>query len=242
MTSLRAFATSCIGCPANFSVVRDFFGYASGPPWKLAKTQAGLPQSLSILEQIKRLKQKHFHLDVIRVGTDSNGLLSPKDEQNLDCAVQMAREIYGAIGVGIGRVKRWWRIPLSDNTGFDVIDDDCEAADLIDEFDAPGDGIDVFLVLAWAGDTLGTTPTKGDGVAVESREDDFYGTGRTFSHELGHYFGLDHENDTPNNLMCQTGKANPKAGSNLQLNSVQANSIKNIVPPSRGWDDMHPPC
>jgi hypothetical protein len=87
---------------------------------------------------MKRLKQKHFHLDLVRVGTDSNGLLSPTDEQNLDCAVQMAREIYRAIGVGIGRVNRWWLIALYDNTGFDVIDDDCEASDLIDEFDAPG--------------------------------------------------------------------------------------------------------
>src|SRR5215475_13518817 len=158
MASLRGFA-SCIGCPPKFSIVRNFFGYASGPPWKLGPPgqQASLPQSLSVLKQMKRLKQKHFHLDVIRVGTDSNGLLSPKDEQNLDCAVQMAREIYGAIGLGIGRVNRWWRIPLSDNTGHDVIDNGGEAADLINDFDAPGDGIDVFLVQSWAGNDYGTT-------------------------------------------------------------------------------------
>lgn len=236
MASLRAFA-SCIGCPPNFSVVRNFFGYASAPPWNLAPSgqQASLPQSLSLLEQIKRLKQKHFHLDVIRVGTGPSGLLSPTDEQNLDCAVQMAREIYAAIGVGIGRVDRWWLIPLSDNTGYDVIDSDSEAEDMIDEYDAPGGGIDVFLVQAWAGDTVGTTPSKGDGVAVESRETDFLGTARTFSHELGHYFGLGHENDKPNNLMCQTKNANKAPRSNLQLNSDQANEIKDS-------DDMHPAC
>jgi hypothetical protein len=234
MASLRALA-SCIGCPANFRSVRNFFGYASGPPWNLAKpSQANLPQSLSVLKQMKRLKQKHFHLDLIRVGTDANGLLPPADEQNLDSAVQMAREIYGAIGVGIGRVNRWWLIPLSDHTGFDVIDDDCEAVDMINEFDAPGGGIDVFLVQAWAGDTVGITPAKPDGVAVESRENDFLGTARSFSHELGHYFGLGHENDKPNNLMCQSKPANPMPGS-TNLNSGQASDIKDS-------DDMHPAC
>ncbi len=235
MASLRALA-SCIGLPANFSIVRNFFGYASGPPWSLAPAgqQASLPQSLSVSKQMQRLNQKHFHLDLIRVGTDSNGLLAPKDEQNLDSCVQMAREIYGAIGVGIGRVDRWWMIPLSDNTGFDVIDDDCEACDMIDEFDAPGGGIDVFLVLSWAGSTVGITPYKPDGVAVESRENDFLGTARSFSHELGHFFGLGHENDKPNNLMCQTSQANPMPGS-TQLNSDQASDIKDA-------DEMHSAC
>jgi hypothetical protein len=235
VASLRALA-SCIGCPPTFRIVRNFFGYASGPPWNLAPAsqQASLPQSLSVLKQMRRLQQTHFHLDLVRVGTDANGLLAPRDEQNLDCAVQMAREIYGAIGVGIGRVNRWWLIPLSDHTGFDVIDDDCEASDLIDEFDAPGGGIDVFLVQAWAGDTVGTTPAKGDGVAVESRETDFLGTARTMAHELGHYFGLGHENDSPNNLMCQTSHANAMPGS-TQLNADQVNDIKDS-------DDMHSAC
>ena len=235
MASLRALAV-CIGCPATFSIVGDFFGYASGPPWKLAPAgqQANLPQSLSLLKQMQRLRQKHFDLDLIRVGTDSNGLLAPVDEQNLDCCVQMAREIYGAVGVGIGRVDRWWMIPLSDHTGHDVIDDDCEAIDLIDEYDAPGGGIDVFLVLAWAGTTVGITPNKPDGVAVESREKDFLGTARSFSHELGHFFGLGHQNDKLNNLMCQSGPANPMPGS-TQLNSDQVSDIKDS-------DDMHSPC
>jgi hypothetical protein len=237
MASLRAFA-SCIGCPPDFRIVRDFFGYASAPPWKLAPPgqQANLPQSLSVLKQMNRLKQKHFHLDLIRVGTDSNGLLPPKDEQNLDCAVQMAREIYGAIGVGIGRVDRWWRIPLSDHTGFDIIDDNCEAVDMITEYTAPGGGIDVFLVQEWvdSDNTVGITPHKPDGVAVESRENDFLGTARTVSHELGHYFGLGHENDKPNNLMCQSGKANEMPGSS-RLNSDQAQQIKES-------DAMHPSC
>lgn len=226
MASLRA-AAFCIGCPANFALVRDFFGYASPPPWSLAPPaqQPSLPQSLSVAAQMRRLRQKHFHLDLVRVGTDAAGLLPAVDEENLDCAVQMAREIFGAVGVGIGRVNRSWIIPLSDNTGYDVIDDDCEAVDLVDEYSAPGGGIDVFLVQAWVGSVFGVTPAKPDGVVVESRENDFLGTARTFAHELGHFFDLGHKNDTPNNLMCQTGSANPMPGS-TQLNSDQIGTIK----------------
>lgn len=233
MASLKALA-ACIGITGDFRVVRNFFGYASAPPWNLANSQANLPQSLSLLTQMKRLQQKHFHLDCIRVGTDANNLLAPVDEQNLDCAVQWARDIYGAAGIGIGRYNRWFFIPLSDNTGYDVIDDDCEASDLVDEFNANGGGIDVFLVMAYAGDTVGLHPAKGDGVVVESRETDFLGTARTFSHELGHYFGLGHENDKPNNLMCQSKPANDMPAS-IQLNSGQISDIKD-------HDDMHGAC
>jgi hypothetical protein len=137
----------------------------------------------------------------------------------------MARDIYGAAGVGIGRYNRWWLIALSDNTGYDVIDDDCEASDLVDEYNAPGGGIDVFFVQAYAGSTVGLYPAKGDGVVVESRENNFLGTARTFSHELGHYFGLGHQNGSPNNLMCQTSSANPMPGS-TQLGSGQVSDVK----------------
>jgi hypothetical protein len=174
---------------------------------------------------MKRLQQTHFHLDCVRVGTDSSDLLAPVDEQNLDCAVQMARDIYGAAGIGIGRYDRWWLIALADGTGYEVIDDDCEASDLVDEFDAPGGGVDVFFVQAYAGSTVGLTPAKSDGVVVESRETDFLGTARTFSHELGHFFSLGHENGSPNNLMCQTTFANPMPGS-TQLNSGQISDVK----------------
>ena len=236
MASLRALA-SCIGCPTNFSVLRDFFGYASAPPWGLAPAsqQGSLPQSLSVLTQAKRLQKVHFPLDLIRVGTGASGLLPDVDEQNLDCAVQIARDIFGAIGIGIGRVDRWWMIPLADTTGFDVIDDEGEAADLIDEYSAPGAGIDAFMVLAWMGDIVGTTPDKGDGVAFVSREQDFLGTARTFSHELGHYFGLGHENDDPTNLMCQSSQPGVMFPGSTQLNADQVSEIE-------GADEMQSPC
>lgn len=225
MASLRSLA-DCIGVTSDFSVVGDFFGYASSPPWALAPSAqaASLPSSLSLLTQMNRLDQQHFHLNVIRVGTNSDGLLAPVDEQNVDCAVELARGIYAARGIGIGRVERWWNIPAAD-TNYEVINDDAEASDLVDEFSVGNTGIDMFFVLSYVGSTVGLHPAKGDGVVTESRETDFLGTARTFSHELGHFFGLHrHENDRPTNLMCQSQFANPMPGSTL-LDDEQAETI-----------------
>jgi hypothetical protein len=109
MASLKAMAR-CIALddPNSFSVVKDFFGYASPPPWRLAPSQTDLPQFLSLLRQMQLLRQKHFHLDLIRVGAGANGLLHPIDEECVDCAVQLTRDTYATAGIGIGRVNRWW--------------------------------------------------------------------------------------------------------------------------------------
>jgi hypothetical protein len=233
MASLRSLA-SCIGISGEFSVVGDFFGYASPPPWNLARAsqQGSLPQSLSLLEQMKRLQQPYFNLDVVRVGTDADGALPEQDEQSIDCALQMTRDIYAAIGVGIGRVHRWYGIPLSSDTGYEAIEDDCEAADLVDDYNFTGGGIDTFLVQSWAGNGLGYTPKDRDGVVLTLRGDDFLGFSRTFAHELGHCTGgLDDECegdencDRPNNLMCRSGCHNVDS-SWTEIEPDQASDIK----------------
>jgi hypothetical protein len=180
---------------------------------------------------MQRLRLNQFALNVIRVGTDAAGLLSPAQEENLDCAIQVTRDIFSAAGIGIGRVERWWLIPLSDNTGFDVIDDDDEAEELVESFTVPHGGVDVFFVPVYVGGTAGLTPSKGDGVVVESRLDDFLGTGRTMAHELGHFFGLGHENDDPTNLMCQSDPAlDLPLGAHLNPDQVEE-IMEKIGPP-----------
>ena len=211
-------------------MVGHFFGYASPPPWNLAPSQANLPQSLSVLTQMKRVQQTYFNLNLIRVGASSfDGLLNAIDEENLDCAVQISRDIYAAAGIGIGRVERWWMIQ---STSYETIDDDCEAEDLVDEYTVPNNGVDCFFVPVYVGSTNGIMPD--DGVVVESRENNFLGTARTMAHELGHYFDLGHQNGSPNNLMCQTKFANPMPGS-AQLSSSQIDTIKE-------QDAMRDPC
>jgi len=207
MTSIRQLG-ACLGFSGAFSIVRHFFGYASPPPWPDAPLQSHLPRSLSLLNQAKRIQQPYFNLNLVRVGTDDEDLLTPWDEQNVDCAVQLARNVYAHIGVGIGRVDRWWYIPRSANTGYDVIDDDCEADELIDAYDLPDNGIKVFFVTAWySDDVVGRTDGDEDGSVVLLQKENFVGTGRTLAHELGHMFGLGHENDNRYNLMCQGGTA-----------------------------------
>jgi hypothetical protein len=216
MASLRQLA-GCLGLPSAFSLVRDFFGYASPPPWPKL-TQDNVPTRLSVLTQARLVRQPHLNLHVVRVGTLDNGRFAdPVDEQQVDAAVQLARRVFAEIDVGIGRVKRSWHVPLSKGTGFDVIDDECEADELIDAYDLPQDGIKAFFVLDWSCSsatscTVGHTDGDKDGCVVELQDGNTVGTGRALAHELGHVLGFGHENDDPSNLMCQGGTAKTALG------------------------------
>ena len=213
-------------------MVRDFFGHASPPPWRPVSPDNIPPSSLSLLTQIRRLQQPYFNINVVRVGTNSDGIFAAEGvddidaavhEKNVDAAVALAREIYGAIGVGIGRVERWWQIRAAD-THYEVINSDAEAGDLVQEFSVGNDGIDVFVVFAYL-DASGRCPPKGNGVVVDSEETDFPYTAQTFSHELGHFFlGPGHKKNEPNNLMTDDGAAT--VPTSTLLNADQAEKIK----------------
>ena len=92
-------------------------------------------------------------------------------------------------------------MPISDGTGYDVIDDDCEADELIDAYDLPADGFKVFFVTAWpcsssSSCTVGRTDGDGDG-SVVLLQTDWVATGRAFAHELGHVLVLATRAATP---------------------------------------------
>lgn len=159
----------------------------------------GARGELSVLGQVKLLKGRHVHLDLIRVGLEEFTLT---DEREIDIAVQFAREIHARHGLGIGRVSRWF-ISVADADGYLSIDSECEAFDLIDDWYAPGDGIDVFFVQDLDMGLAGATPTNDpEGVVVEIQGN--VSSGVALAHELGHYWGLEHVS-TPTNLMLGQG-------------------------------------
>ena len=148
---------------------------------------------------------------------DYGQFLEPEHEQQVDAAVQLARRVFAEIDVGIGKVTRRWVVARSEGTGFDVINDDCEADALIDAYDLPSDGIKVFFVTDWpcasaTSCTVGRTDGDKDGSVVLLMDGDYVGTGRALAHELGHVLGFGHENNDPANLMCQGGTAKQALG------------------------------
>jgi hypothetical protein len=230
MTSLRSIA-ACVGASGSFSVVRDFYGYHTGvfghvdlstdlttASPNTIKIDPSAPGRLSLLSQVRLLKGPHIHLDTIRVGVEA---FTITDEQEIDIAVQITRELYARIGLGIGRVLHW-QISTEVAGGFTVIDTPDEAFDLLDEFTAPGDGMDVFFVRGLDFGAGGATSDKDpEGTIIEIKGTVASGIG--LAHELGHYLGLGHNNSAQTNLMFGGGKGFPKP--NYDLTSSEAGTM-----------------
>ncbi|MFN0182047.1 MAG: hypothetical protein ACKVZ0_24855 [Gemmatimonadales bacterium] len=198
MASLRKVA-ACIGITGSFSVVKRFYGYRSGvfghkslnlAPNQVTFNQVKIapddPGTLSLRRQIQLLKTRFINLDVIRVGGD---VFTAAEQQEVDIAVQVARELYQRVDIGIGRVLAW-HIKASDAGSYMSLDSRCETIDLIDEWTAPGGGIDCFFVRSLTYGPGGGTPEKGDGLVVVLLQTMYSGV--ALAHELGHYLGVDY--------------------------------------------------
>ena len=110
MASLRDTA-ACIGVTGDFSVVRDFYGYLSKPG------------DLSVLTQVSLLQGRYVDLNLIRVGIES---FTPADEADIDNAVQYTRDHFEPVGLGVGRILRFF-VTTADANGHDHIETDGEA-------------------------------------------------------------------------------------------------------------------
>ena len=185
MVSLRAIAR-CIGLSGRIGVVSDFYGYRTRGAGRL-----------SLVTQMRLLQGKHIHLNLIRTAS-----FSASQQEDIDAGLQFMRNIYATVNVGVGRIQRFAIPP-----GHEDLESESAVHDLWNEFSVYNDSIDVFLVHDLPSEEGGLSPTPGScdkdskndsGCAVDSIGSIF---GLVIAHEVGHFLGLEHEDDLPDNLM-----------------------------------------
>lgn len=181
---------SCLGHSGESSVLRDMFGYML------------VPKELSVKNQIEWLSGKHYHVNVISVVPED----FPDNSFHQICySLQVTREIYGTVGVGIGRIN-WYQISRSQAGSKAVVDSVSEASDLTSDWTVDNNGLDLFIVRQINGadgwSAVGGSCDKnskgmtGSVVELYVGNDNYAANG--FAHEMGHYLGLDHIADTGN--------------------------------------------
>jgi predicted Zn-dependent protease with MMP-like domain len=163
-----------------------------------------------------------YGVNIIKVGD-----FGSQEHVDLYDAVDRMRQIYEARDITLRGVDRW--IISSASAGsYTTINDENEFRDLLQDWSVPNDFVDVYVVQSFAWDSYngyaGNIPgpaSKGgreDGVAVDkSGFTDASGTARLpvttlaqlIGHEVGHYLGLAHLEDTNNLMRSNTGDRGP---------------------------------
>ena len=210
MASVRE-AAGCIGLSGGISLVGDFFGYRDHDG------HVHIPRRLSLLHQMRLLRGSFIDLNLIRVGVEAFG---DPEEEEINRAVDLMRELYAAVDLGIGRVERW-HIHQAEAHGLDHIHSKADAKELTDDFTIDNDSIDIYFVCFNDADFVGLSypcatcikDTVGimTGCVVELVDDGYVSTGAYFSvtglvlaHEVGHHLGLSTHRRGSDNLMHES--------------------------------------
>ena len=244
--SVRQIAQTCLGRTGDISVNSHVYGYifrdADGSVFGTLGGNdtfpaTGEPRTRSLKRHLQTISGKSTDLVVILVGheNDFSGAVSRDDVTKAQYAIQVARDLYAQVGLGI-RTINWQRIPLADAGGYVDIADRDEAEDLTDDWSGPGGGIDVFIVQS-IGDAGGWSNV--DGPCDKTSKFDLSGavieisgsrrfTGVLMGHEVGHYLGLEHTNTITNMMGADTnGDGIGEINSNsTQLTSGQGSTMR----------------
>lgn len=244
--SVRQIAQTCLGRTGDISVNSHVYGYifrdTDGSVFGTLGGNdtfpgTGEPRTRSLKRHLQTISGKSTDLVMILVGheNDFSGAVSRDDVTKAQYAIQVARDLYAQVGLGI-RTINWQRIPLADAGGYPDIADRDEAQDLTDDWSGPGGGIDVFIVQS-IGDAGGWSNV--DGPCDKTSKFDLSGavieisgsrrfTGVLMGHEVGHYLGLEHTNTITNMMGADTnGDGIGEINSNsTQLTSGQGSTMR----------------
>ncbi|MCP9485276.1 MAG: M10 family metallopeptidase domain-containing protein [Gaiellaceae bacterium MAG52_C11] len=215
--SVRQIAQNCLGKTGNLSVNSDVYGYvfrdADGSVFGTLGGNdtfpgSGQPTTRSLRRHLETISGDATDLVLILVGHENDfvsGVTDRDDVTKVQYAVQVMRDLYAQVDVGIRRLN-WQRIPLADAGGYVDIADGSEAEDLTDDWNGPNGGIDVFWVQT-VGVAAGWSNTNGPcdkdskdgrtGAVLELLGSRRF-TGILAGHEVGHYLGLGHTSSVAN--------------------------------------------
>jgi hypothetical protein len=220
--SVRDVATRHLGKTGDVSIDADVYGYIHrdlesrlfgaldvGDVLPGSGT-ADAPTRRSLRRHLETVSGRSVDFVVFLVGhePDFSGVVTRSQVAKLQYALQVARDLYAQVDLGIRRVE-WGHIPPSLAGNYADIGSVVEAVALTAVFTGRAGAIDLFFVQTM-NVLVGRSPSPGGcdkndliaftGIVLEATGTAQF-AGITVAREAGHYLGLGHEPDETN-LMC----------------------------------------